>query len=290
MTYDIDRARREGVIRLRKSGIENAHLDVRLLLAHAIGGQAEDIICRPNRVLSYFEQETFDKLLKRREAREPVAYIIGVKEFWSLDITVTPETLIPRSDSETLVDTAVRCVPERDKLERILDLGTGSGCLLVALLSEFTNAWGLGLDRKLETLTIAKGTAARLGFGERISFVAGDWQTPLGGVPFDLVVANPPYVPDAEWRTLASDVRDYEPFHALRGGPDGLDDIRRILLGLPRILTDGGISIVEFGAGQADSVAEFARSVCGLTVQSIERDLAGRERCIVIRKTGFRNG
>lgn len=283
MTLTLDRALQEAARLLDADGIENARLDARILLAHAIGGRIEDIICHPDRVLSYFEQETFAKLIKRRGAREPVAYITGIKEFWSLEFQVTQDTLIPRADSETVIETALRLVPERDRGLRILDMGTGSGCLVAALLAEYTKAWGLGLDRKLETLTIARGNAVRLGLGDRISFVMGDWENALGDSLFDLVVANPPYIPDAEWKDLAADVRVFEPEHALKSGPDGLDDIRRILVGLPRILNDGGMAVIEFGLGQANAVCDFARSVCGLHVLSVEKDLAGHERCLAVR-------
>jgi release factor glutamine methyltransferase len=208
---------------------------------------------------------------------EPVAYIIGEREFWSLPFRVTPATLIPRPDSETLIEAALARTPA-DAARRILDLGTGSGCLLLAALSEYPGASGVGVDASAAAAAVAADNAGRLGLAERAEIVTGGWDARLGE-RFDLVFCNPPYVEaDAD---LSAEVRDHEPHSALFAGSDGLDDYRRILPLLPRYLAPGGWAHLEIGATQADVVRRLGEEA-GL-VSDLSRDLGGRPRCLSFR-------
>ena len=245
-------------------------LDAELLLAHAMGTSREVLLLNPDREAP----PGFDALLARRLAHEPVAYITGAKSFWTLDLHVTPDVLIPRPDSETLVEAAVARFGKAGP-QTILDLGTGSGALLLACLSEWPDAWGLGVDRSASAIAIAKGNADRLGFGHRARFVQGDWGAALDH-QFDLILCNPPYVEmEAE---LAPDVADFEPAGALFAGPEGLDEYRRLAPELVRLLAPGGIALVEIGATQRESVTALMQ-VADLDARC-RQDLAGRDRCL----------
>jgi release factor glutamine methyltransferase len=223
----------------------------------------------------------FDAFIARRERREPVAYILGRKEFWSLEFEVSPAVLIPRPDTETVVELALAAL-KKTPPARILDLGTGSGCLLISLLTEFPHASGTGLDISPDALGLAARNAARLGVAARASFVHGDFGAhPLEG-RFDLVVSNPPYIPDADIARLEADVRNHEPRLALSGGTTGLASIERIAAALRDVLDAQGLALIEIGHDQAKT----ARAVLedkGLEVARIAKDLAGRDRVAVVR-------
>ena len=253
---------RAAAARLAAAGIDEPMREARLLAKEAPDAAA------------------FDTFIARREKREPVAYILGRKEFWSLEFEVTPAVLIPRPDSETLIETALKelkQIPPR----KILDLGTGSGCLLISLLTEFPDATGVGLDISPEALAVAKHNAARLGVGARAAFVRGDFGE-LTDDRFDLVVANPPYITDAAMATLDLDVRGHEPHLALRGGPTGLDAIERIARSLFDALTQQGLALIEIGHDQGRSGTKTLRNE-GLEVVRIAKDLAGNDRVLVAR-------
>ena len=218
----------------------------------------------------------------RRLAREPVSRILGTREFWGLELTIDPSVLDPRPDTETIVEVALDWITTRhlknEKL-RVLDIGTGSGALLLALLSELPAAHGIATDKSIKALTLARENARRLGFAERCSFIACNFTDALRG-PFDLVVSNPPYISSAEIPGLAPEVRDYDPRIALDGGEDGLAAYRAIASDALRLLVPRGRLVMELGQHQADSVSAIIRSA-GLTIETpIQRDLAGINRAL----------
>jgi release factor glutamine methyltransferase len=262
------------------AGIDTPRLDARLLVAHGLGRDPGWLIGHPEAMPAPDQARDIEALVSRRAAREPLAYITGEKEFWSLPFMVTPATLIPRPDSETLVETVLERVPDRGRALRVLDLGTGSGCLLLALLHELPGAAGVGIDRSAEALEVAMENARALGFAARARFMQGHWLEPLSGeAPFDVVVTNPPYVSDAEMAALAPEILGFEPETALRAGADGLDDYREILVGLAGRLAPGGLFCGEIGERQGAAAAELARQA-GLECVHIQADAAGRARCI----------
>ncbi len=248
--------------------------DAEVLLAHLVGTDRMTLLTGPDRDI---DDAAYEALVARRKTGEPVAYITGRREFWSLDLAVTPDVLIPRPDSETLIEAALQTRGDHAPAT-ILDLGTGSGALLLAALSEWPRARGLGVDRSLPALVVARGNAGALGFGDRTVFQPGDWGRGLRQ-RFDLILCNPPYVEtDA---MLAPDVRDHEPGTALFAGADGLDDFRVIVPQLPGLLNPGGIAVLEIGATQATAVADMAKAT-GFLV-AVRRDLAGRDRALVLQ-------
>lgn len=263
--------------RLRDGGIEQPGLEARLLVGAALLLPPEAMLSRPERRLEDDEQGCLDHLLARRLADEPLAYILGAREFWSLPLSVTPDVLIPRPDSEALVDTALASARRRSGLT-ILDLGTGSGCLLLAVLSELPDAWGLGVDISPAALAVARDNAARLGLATRAAFLCADWGDGLRG-GFDLILCNPPYVSTAEMATLSPGITGFEPHQALHGGADGLAAYRRLLPNLARLKTEQGHIFLEIAAERSAATAALARSA-GLHVIEIKSDLAGRPRCL----------
>lgn len=252
---------------------ETARLDAEILLAHVLGLERLAMLGGREPV-GAAQAARFDTLLARRRRHEPIAYIIGQREFWSLDLRVTPDVLIPRADSETLI---VAALESGARPATILDLGTGSGALLLAALSQWPQAWGLGVDRSAAALRVARDNAQRLGFGDRAHFVRGDWGRALGA-RFDLILCNPPYVEAAA--ELGPDVADHEPATALFAGPDGLDAYREILPRLSGLLTDGGMAIVEFGVGQEAPLMALAAGQ-GLGTR-LRHDLGGRPRALIL--------
>jgi release factor glutamine methyltransferase len=265
----IEAALRDAAARI---GGETPRLDAEVLMAHALGRDRGWVLL--NRDVK-IDAQVYEKLVAQRVAGEPVAYITGAREFWSLRLKVTPDVLIPRPDSETLIEAALASgiTPAR-----ILDLGTGSGALLLAALSEWPGATGLGVDRSPAALAVAAENAAQLGLGGRAAFVQGNWGQGLDA-RFDLILCNPPYVEDDA--PLSAEVRDHEPASALFAGPDGLDDYRRLIPQLPALLAPGGVAVVEIGHMQAAAVAALAAAVGLRSV--VKQDLAGRDRCVVLR-------
>ena len=227
---------------------------------------------------------SYDALLDRRAAHEPLALITGRREFWSLDLAVSPATLIPRADSETLIEAALAARPERTRVRRILDLGTGTGCLLLAALSEFPAAFGIGTDRSAAATALARHNAARLGMADRAAFLCTDWAAALSG-RFDLILSNPPYIPTAALPELMPEVARYEPASALDGGPDGLGAYRRMLPELPRLLAADGVAVLELGQGQDAPVAALARAA-GFAAAT-RADLAGIPRALCLTWAGL---
>jgi release factor glutamine methyltransferase len=270
-----------GAARLREAGIESPRMEARLLLAHALGISTEALLRDRHRSIEplLFERKRYDALLDRRVAREPMALITGRREFWSLDLAVSSATLIPRADSETLIEAALAAFPDRTRVKRILDLGTGTGCLLLAALSEFPAAFGIGTDRSTAAVTLARDNADMLGLADRVAFLSADWTAAMVG-RFDLILSNPPYIPTGELSSLMPEVARHEPVTALDGGFDGLDAYRRILPVLRDGLTPGGLAVLEVGQGQAELVTALAHEA-GLAA-STRTDLAGIPRALLL--------
>ena len=267
--------------KFRQAGIDSAATDARLLMAHALRIDRAELIANGERALSADEIKAIDALAERRLKHEPVARIFGRKEFWSLNLQIGPAVLVPRPETETVVEAALDAVVadalQMEKL-RILDIGTGSGALLLALLSELPNAVGTGTDISMAALDIARANAERNDLAGRCTFVACDIAAGLAG-PFYLIVSNPPYVVRGDIASLAPEVRDYDPALALDGGADGLDAYRAIAAQAHRLLAPGGRLIVELGAGQEAAVrALFTKA--GLTVAAARDDLAGIPRAL----------
>jgi release factor glutamine methyltransferase len=268
----------------RAAGIDTAQRDARLLLLDAASISQADLLREPRAALGEAAAAKLDGRLARRLAREPVARILGEWEFWSLPFTLTPDTLIPRADSEAVVAAALHALgPRRQASQglRVLDLGTGSGCLLVALLHELPGATGVGSDLSPGALAAAKFNAARNGVNDRAQFVAADWADGVTG-RFDLVVSNPPYIEEAVLETLELEVRRHEPRLALSGGPDGLAAYRAIAARLRNLLAPQGIACVEIGATQAASVAALFEKA-GFDVEGPFADFGRRPRALVLR-------
>lgn len=269
---------------LRGAGIDSYALDARLLLATALDAAPARLIADPDQVVAPDVAGRYEALLRRRLAREPMAHILGRREFWSLDFAVTPDTLTPRPDSETVVATVLQIAGSGDRPLRILDLGTGTGCLLLALLHELPGATGVGVDCSLAALALALRNAQALGLASRVRFHAGNWGQGLAG-RFDIVVSNPPYIVSADLPNLSPEV-GHEPRLALDGGADGLDAYRALAPDLPRLLEPAGLAVLEIGDGQAPAVEETLRAA-GLVPVDRRLDLAGIERCIVARSAPY---
>ncbi|WP_332819436.1 peptide chain release factor N(5)-glutamine methyltransferase [Sphingopyxis sp.] len=254
---------------------DTARLDAELLMAHALGVERQALLLDPAR---FDVPAAFAGLIERRMKHEPVAYIVGYRDFWTIRLIVGPGMLIPRPDSETLIEAAIDHF-DTDSPDRILDLGTGPGTLLLAALAQWPAAHGLGIDELEKAVACAEDNASDLEMDERARFRVGDWATGLDG-QFDLILCNPPYIADDE--ALMPDVADHEPPGALFAGPDGLDDYRRIIPELPRLLAPGGIAILEIGATQHISVSGLAETA-GFSV-ACRQDLAGRDRALLLTR------
>jgi release factor glutamine methyltransferase len=277
----IAQARRALADRFRQSGIDEPEADARLLIAHALKLDRAGLMAHSERTLTPDETNAIEHLAVRRLKREPVARIFGIKEFWSLPLQISDAVLVPRPDTETVVEEALDWIDRddlREKPLRILDIGTGSGAIVLALLSELPNAVGTATDISQAALAVARSNAERLGFAARCNFVICDVAQGLAG-PFDLIVSNPPYIAHDDIAALAPEVRDHDPALALDGGSEGLDIYRAIAGQARRLLTPGGRLIVELGAGQQPAVAALM-TAAGLTPGCARHDLAGIPRAL----------
>ena len=277
-------ARRALTAEFRECGIESPELDARILVGHALGLDHAALATSSARPLNSAEQHAVAALAHRRIAREPVARIIGAKEFWSLTLQVGPATLVPRPETETVVEAALDFLERRSARSRplrIADLGTGSGAIVLALLSELPDACGIGSDVSTAALAVARDNAKRLGL-DSTHFVACDMAAALRG-PFDLIVSNPPYIVSAEIAGLAPEVRDFDPHVALDGGTDGLAFYHAIAAAAPALLAPGGALIVELGAGQVQPVAALF-AAAGLAPAAPRHDLNGVPRALCAAK------
>ena len=266
--------------RLREAGLDNARLDARLLLAHALNLSASEVI-DPAREFGGAPRERFDAMLRRRLAREPLAYIVGHKEFWSLDFDVGPGALIPRPESETIIEELGRLVPDRNSPLELLDLGTGTACLLLAALTEYPLARGTGIDASEEALIWARRNVAKLSLEKRCSLSLADWGRNIEG-SYDAILANPPYIRSGDIAALAPEVSRYEPVPALDGGPDGLTAYRDIAARIAPLLKPDGVLLAEIGEGQDAQVASIL-AAAGIETAKIVEDLARIPRCVVGR-------
>jgi release factor glutamine methyltransferase len=270
--------------RLAAAGIEEPRREARLLVATALGWDAARVLGYPEAALDPAAEARLAALVERRAAREPMARILGYREFWSLRFELSPATLDPRPDSETLIEAALAALRDRARPYRVLDLGTGSGCLLLALLSELPGAWGLGVDRAESAVATARRNAAALGFGARARFAVGDWAAAIAG-EWDAVLVNPPYIAAGAIAGLMPEVAHHEPRLALEGGVDGLDAYRMLAPQIARLLTVQGVAAVELGQGQAEAVAGIMTGA-GLAIRGLTHDLAGMDRCLVLASGG----
>ena len=266
--------------RLRAAGVESPRREARLLLAHALGVRPEEIVSGKFSPQGTEFRARFETFLARRGAREPLAYIIGRREFWSLDFEVGPGVLIPRPESEIMVEEALKRFPIVDAPLGVMDLGTGSGCLLLAFLSERPKAEGLGVDISEEALAVAKRNTANLGMDKRARFLRSDWMGAFSGI-WDVIFINPPYILEGDLDGLDPEVGRYEPRGALNGGSDGLCAYRRIAAALRPHLAPEGRAFLEVGQGQAGAVERLLWEK-GLSVEGTVCDLAGIPRCLVV--------
>jgi release factor glutamine methyltransferase len=282
----VEIARRKLTACFASAAIDSPELDARLLVGAVLGLDLTGIITAANRLLAPDQATSLENFARRRLAGEPVARILGVKEFWGLPLKLSAETLVPRPDTETVVELAsqmLRATPAPNRPWRIADLGTGSGAILLALLREWPNARGFGTDISMAALQTAEANAARLGLADLATFIACDYATGLDG-PFDLIVSNPPYIRSADIASLAVEVRDHDPHRALDGGADGLDAYRALIPQAARLLAAGGALVVEAGQGQSGQI-EGLMTTEGLTPESAPKaDLAGIPRAVAGRK------
>jgi release factor glutamine methyltransferase len=283
-TRTVAELRRALAAKFHAGGLDAPDLDARILVGHALGLDHGALAAAATRRLGAEEESVIAALTNRRLAGEPVARILGYKEFWSLPLRVDAATLVPRPESETVVETALAAIDAggpRSRELRIADLGTGSGALILALLSELPNAFGIGTDTSTKALVVARDNGRRLA-QTRARFVACDMAAALRG-PFDAIVSNPPYIASGDIATLAADVRDFDPHLALDGGTDGLHFYRAIAAAAPALLAPGGVLVVELGIGQAEPVAHLF-AAAGLAPSPPYPDLNGTPRALVARK------
>ena len=279
----IEAARRALTARFRTNKMVSAELDARILVGAALGLDLTGMIASAGRLLAPDQSMRLDDLARRRLAGEPVARLLGHKEFWGLPLKLSAATLVPRPDTETVVELALeiwRARPHQEKPWRIADIGTGSGAILLALLSELPEACGVGTDISVAALRTARANAIDLGLADRAVFVACNYAAALPG-PLDLIVSNPPYIRSAEIGLLAPEVRDHDPHQALDGGTDGLDAYRALIPQAARLLAPGGALVVEVGHGQSGDIGGLM-TAAGLTLSSrpAKADLAGIHRAV----------
>lgn len=281
----VESARRALAAQLRSAQLDEAELDGRILLGAALDLDLTGLIAQAARSLTEAEASRLAQFAKRRIAGEPVARILGTREFWGLPFRLSEATLVPRPDTETVVELALEIFRERPvpHRPRIVDIGTGSGAILLALLHEIPTAFGVGTDLSLTALNTARANAAALGLSDRSGFVACSYAAALGG-PFDLIVSNPPYIPSAEIPKLSVEVREHDPHLALDGGNDGYDAYRALIPQAAERLAPGGALIVEAGQGQARNIETLMAAAALVVDRPPKADLAGIPRAVSARK------
>lgn len=285
---DIASLLRRATAALHDAGIEGAAREARLILQHAAAVPLATQIAFSERILDGQMVAAFDLALARRLQREPLSHILGCREFWSLPFRVTPDTLDPRPDSETLIEAVLDQLDkhgagDRSRALELVDFGTGTGCLLLALLSELPQARGLGIDLNPGAIAVARDNATRLGLADRACFQEGNWDQGLTAM-FDVVISNPPYIPSGDIALLQPEVARYEPHLALDGGADGLDAYRALAAVLLRRMKPDGFAALELGVGQGPDVVGLMQGA-GLAHVTSAQDLQGHERVIIVRKS-----
>ena len=268
----------ETALVLKKAGIKSAKLDARIIVATCIGIELKKLNGYIRKKINKSQLNSIKNLTSARLLRKPIDKILGKRGFWTLDFEVTQDTMSPRPDSESLIEAIIKLCPERYKINRLLDLGTGTGCLLLSLLEEYPAAWGVGVDLDPRTLTVAIKNAALANLQTRCSFLAGDWAHALNGI-FDIIVSNPPYIPVDDIKNLEPEVAHFDPILALNGGLDGLDCYRRIVSIAPRLLKSDSLLVFEAGFGQDEDIRLILKSG-GFQVVHIENDLNNCPRAI----------
>lgn len=276
----------EAAAALSAAGVPDSRRQARRLVSGALAVPLTDLFADPERALGEQQISRVRALLRRMVASEPLSRILERREFWGLEFSLSADTLDPRPETETVIEAVLRREPDRSAPRRLLDLGTGTGCLLLALLAEFPEASGVGIDITEGAVRTATGNAVNLGLADRARFVVGDWATAVSG-KFDAILANPPYIASEALALLPREVACHDPWRALDGGKDGLRSHRAIAEAASRLLFPHGILATEIGAGQADAVATIMRDN-SLVVVGIEKDLAGIARCVIARPAPHR--
>jgi release factor glutamine methyltransferase len=271
-------ALKEAVALMKAAGLDTPVLDARLIVQHALGISWDTLYLKDDQPLNVAERVLLELDLGRRARHEPVSRIVGRRHFWTLELAVSPDTLDPRADTESLIEAVVTAIPERTRPLRILDLGTGTGAILLALLAEYPNAVGLGVDQSPGAIGVAQTNAESHKFSARASFAVGNWAESLSGL-YDLILSNPPYIASGDLLGLPPEVREHDPVLALDGGVDGLDAYRALIPAIPRLLAPDGLAVLEVGIGQADSVCAIGVA-SGLNLVGRRSDLGGVERAL----------
>lgn len=288
MTLTLVKAWTAAKDRLKDAGIDQPSIDARLMLEVAAGVTRTEIVTDPYRELTAEQEATLDAYLARRARREPVSHIIGRKGFWKILLQVNKDVLTPRPETEVIVDEVLKAFPEQMPFS-MLDLGVGSGTILLAVLAERPAAKGLGIDASSEALAVARDNAANLDLNTRAALMHGDWTAGLGDATFDLVVSNPPYIPTAVIDTLEPEVRDHEPRLALDGGADGLDAYRLLAPEILRVLKPGGMFAVEIGYDQSQAVEALFNAAGAREVRTV-KDLSTHDRVVIGVKNPLETG
>jgi release factor glutamine methyltransferase len=288
LTVTLTETLNSAAITLSTAGIANARLDAEVLLSHIIHRDRVWLITHRDDVLDDKNQRDFDEAIERRSKREPLQYIIGNQEFWGLEFKVTPDVLIPRPETEFIIEAAIAMVQDRNKPVRIIDLCTGSGCIAVSLAKELANAHVIATDASEKALAVARENTRDHGVADRIRYLEGDLFEPLKELDIrgqiDIIVSNPPYVRESDLAALQSEVKDYEPLMALVAGPEGTEIAQRIIRHATEYLKKNGALIMEMGLGQAGALTRMTEATGAYGKSEVLKDLAGIERVIVARK------
>ncbi|MDB2415008.1 peptide chain release factor N(5)-glutamine methyltransferase [Rickettsiales bacterium] len=265
---------------LNKASITSYAIDAELILMHVLDISRERIIGYPETEISDDKKNEFEEMLRRRINREPISHIIGKREFWGMEFKVTNKTLDPRPDSETIIEAVLDNIKDRNKDLKILDLGTGTGCLLLSVLSEYKNAQGVGIDISYDAIKVANYNSIKLGLAKRVGFVVGMWAEAID-CNFDVIISNPPYIRCNDIEHLQAEVSKYEPISALDGGEDGFSCYRQIAPYIRKMLNPAGIAVIEHGIGQESEITKILVN-SGFESVNYRSDLSGISRCIIV--------